>query len=72
MHFVHEWEKGATPVPRAAGTSKRFQEWVKRMPLLYGSLAGAHEFYSRSKRKTASGLNGRNPGVVVIDVKSCI
>jgi SAM-dependent methyltransferase len=72
LHYVHEWENRVTPVPRTAGTSKRFKEWLKRTPLVYRSLAGAYNFYLRSKRKAQTGLNERNPGIVVVDVKSCI
>jgi SAM-dependent methyltransferase len=69
MHYVHEWEKGEAAPPRTAGTLK---EWLKTMPLVYRSLVGAHDFYWRSKIKTLTGLNGRNPGLAVIDIKSCI
>lgn len=71
LHYVHEWEKRAL-VPQTTGTSTRFKEWAKRRPLVHRSLVGAYNFYLRSKRRTETGLNGRNPGVVVIDVKSCI
>lgn len=72
MHYVHEWGKGETQPPPTATTSKRFKKWLKRMPLVYRSLVGAHDVYQRSKTRTESGLNDRNPGVVVIDVKSQI
>jgi hypothetical protein len=72
MHYVHEWGKGEALVPATAGTSKRFKEWLKTMPLVYRSLVGAYEFYWRSKSKAQTGLNPRNPGVVVIDVESCM
>jgi hypothetical protein len=72
MHYVHEWGKGEAPLPRTAGTARRFKEWLKRMPLAHRALVDAYNFYLRSKRKRETGLSARNSAVVVIDVKSHI
>jgi hypothetical protein len=69
MHYVHEWEKGEALATRTGGTSGRFKKWLKTMPAVYRSLVSAHYFYWRVKRKMETGLNGRNHGVVVIDVQ---
>jgi len=71
-HYVHEWEKGAALLTQTAGTSKRLKRWLKTMPLVYRWLVAAYDFYWRSKRKAQTGLDGRNPGIVAIDIKSCI
>jgi hypothetical protein len=72
MHYVHEWGKGEAPGTPTAGTSRRLKAWLKRTPLVYRSLVGAYDLYWRAKRKTETGLNGRNPWLVVTDVRSSI
>jgi SAM-dependent methyltransferase len=72
LHYVHEWEKSAAPLIRTTGASRRLKEWLKSMPLVYRWLVGGYDFYRRSRTKARTGVDGRNPGLVVTDIESCI
>jgi hypothetical protein len=72
IYYVHEWQKGEISRPQTVGMSARFKERLKKTPLVYKSLTGAYNFYLSRKRKRETGPNRRNPGLIVVDVKSCI
>ena len=72
IYYVHQWEKRESPQSQAVGMSTRFRERLKKIPLVYKFLVGAYNFFFNSKRRTQTGANARNPGLIVIDVKSCI
>ncbi|RJG01278.1 methyltransferase domain-containing protein [Noviherbaspirillum sedimenti] len=64
--YLYEWENQSFSELQSTGLKQK----LKKINFLYRILSPAYHFYLRIQRET--GLNGRNPGLVVIDLKSFI
>jgi hypothetical protein len=72
IYYADAWEKGEVSQPRTVGISTGVKQLLKKAPLAYKSLVRAYNFYSSCRRKLETGVNGRNPGLTVVDVNSCM
>jgi SAM-dependent methyltransferase len=67
--YVYEWENTKVLAGLGSG-SKGLREMLKNNPVTYWLLSPIYRLYLRSRTRT--GLNARNPGLTVIQIKSWI
>lgn len=68
--YVFEWGNSLPTASRPDLESAAMKQKLKSIPLVYPLLAPLYHHYLCSRAKT--GLNGRNPGLSVMDIRSCI
>lgn len=68
--YVYEWGNSLPTASKPDLESAGLKQKLKKIPLVYPLLAPIYHHYLCSKART--GLNDRNPGLTVIDLRRCL
>jgi SAM-dependent methyltransferase len=68
--YIYQWDMTSSSEHQPYKEPTGLKQKLRKIPLIYKILSPPYHFYLRIQRET--GLNGKNPGLVVIDLKTFI